>query len=194
MGWDSVDRSVASAIGLGHVPNHPSRVTRSDDTGGNAAGDDAASSDHSARANGHTRKDCDVAADPDVVADRDRTRSAGAVSALTRIQGMVGGVQADLGPQKHVVSDGDGGTVEHDAIEVRKDMGAEVDIASELAPECWLEVDVAAHRTHDPTQQGLAFLGGLTIGAVICIGGLDGLVRAVMNSGVRSSYIAPVAI
>ena len=47
-------------------------------------------------------EDRDVATDPDVVADRDRTSSAGAVGALTRIQRMVGGVQADLGAQKHI--------------------------------------------------------------------------------------------
>ena len=88
---------------------------------------------------------------------------------------MVGGVQADLGTQKHIVSDGDRGAVEHDAVEVRKEMGAEVDIASELAPERRLEAHLAAHRSHDPTQQGLAFLSGPTVGTVVRIGGPDGL-------------------
>ena len=53
-------------------------------------------------------------------------------------------------------------------------MGAEVDIASELAPERRLEAHLAAHRSHDPTQQGRAFLSGPTVRAVVDINGLDG--------------------
>lgn len=120
------------------------RIDRPDDPAGTAgrqnarrdiAHHNAAACNDRARADGHARHDLHAAAQPHVVADRNRLRIFQQRIARFHIQRMRGRIQAALRRNEDIVPDGDRCAVENDQTVVCVEILPQLDVIAVIAPE-----------------------------------------------------------
>ena len=103
---------------LGDRPDRSAGHSRRDDAGGDVVQHDAACADDRALPDRHATADHGVGADPDILLNRNRFRSADAARALLRVNRMPRTAQTDAGRNKSTCSDMDGGGVQNGAVVV----------------------------------------------------------------------------
>ena len=99
-----------------------------------------------------------MAADPDVVADRDGQRAHDPFGPLVGQQGVVHGVDTHVGADQHPVADRDGRFVEDREAEVPHEVVADGDALPEVAMERAVQTAVPADPAEKPFQNRFALL------------------------------------
>lgn len=128
-------------------------------------GDDAASADGGASANGDAGADDCAATKPDVIADGDGEGIFPAFGTFCGVEGMGGGVDLNFGAEQAAVTEVDGGAVEDDAVKVDVEVVACLDVAAIVAAEVRADFAIAADAAEEGLDEGL-LAGGVGWGVV----------------------------
>ena len=96
---------------FGERANDAAGIAVCQHTGGNVFGDNASGTDDAAASDGHTGKNRDITAEPNVIAQRDWLCALQSLIALVRKHGMNGGIHAAVWANETVRTDGDGRAV-----------------------------------------------------------------------------------
>ena len=149
---------VEVAVGLGDLANDVAGISDREHVVRDVLRDDGTGADDDVVSDGHARQNADVAADPDVVADRDV--DAVLIAAVTglRVERVPGGAKHDVRTGHEVVTDLDLADVEHDEVIVREEVRADLDIVAVVAEKRRLDAEKSFLRLAEDVAEELLAL------------------------------------
>ena len=127
------------AVGIGDLADHAAGVSGSDDPFRNAAVDDAAGSDDGVGADRDAGKHHSIGADPDVIADGDVEAVFIERVAGRGMDGMPGGIDADVGCKLTIITDSDHAGIDDGAIVIGEKVFSHFDAVSVIAVKGWVD-------------------------------------------------------
>lgn len=115
--------------------DHPAGIACGNHSGWNILCYDTAAANDDIAANGDTWQDLYSAAEPHIVADRDRTGIFQTLIAAFGVNRMSGGIKAAVWSNEHVVSKGHLCTIENDTVMVGKEVFTDFNVIAIVTPE-----------------------------------------------------------
>ena len=139
-------------------PDDPAGITGGYHIGWNILRNHTAGTNDGVVANGNTGTDDGIAADPDMAADGYRNSVIMAVASDSGVNGVVGGIDGNLGTEHHIVTDGDLPAIQENTIVVAEKVVTDADIVAVVTEEGGFDIGVLARVGKQFLYQGLFLL------------------------------------